>query len=298
MLVKLRIIISIIIFGSFSIRVKKCSGYTIKGMVDNLSKAERIIGGYQCSSADFPFTVRLITTPFGSRARHVCGGTLLNKKWVLTAAHCVLGVADRFPSWFAVVFNKGRFDNHEIKKSYPHPLYHQEIPGVNSPMHNIALVELHEYVASDIPFVKVPDKPITVPFEKLCPQVLTMGWGMTKLEQHVLPDKLQCANLTTISTELCSKMFLFTTAYFEDSLCTFEEGKDVCVGDTGGPLLCNGIQYGVISLSQLCGTYPGIYVRIDAHLDFIKSVMSRASKKLILNKLLGLTVIVFTATVV
>lgn len=43
----------------------------------------RIVGGAQTSETKWPWQVSL---HFGST--HICGGTLIDAQWVLTAAHC------------------------------------------------------------------------------------------------------------------------------------------------------------------------------------------------------------------
>ncbi|XP_076257081.1 serine protease 1-like isoform X2 [Rhynchophorus ferrugineus] len=47
-------------------------------------------------------------------------------------------------------------------------------------------------------------------------------------------------------------------------------------GDSGGPLLCGSIQMGVVSWGISCGdgNHPGIYTRVDRHLEFIDSIIS------------------------
>ena len=44
----------------------------------------RIVGGRQAQKGQFPYQVTLQV--FGE---HFCGGSILNEKWILTAAHCV-----------------------------------------------------------------------------------------------------------------------------------------------------------------------------------------------------------------
>lgn len=44
---------------------------------------ERIVGGYDAENGEFPYQVSLQTK------KHFCGGSILNEKWILTAAHCV-----------------------------------------------------------------------------------------------------------------------------------------------------------------------------------------------------------------
>jgi len=51
-------------------------------------KDHRIVGGNEAIAGSWPWQVA-ITTAGGSRP--YCGGSIISKEWILTAAHCVDG---------------------------------------------------------------------------------------------------------------------------------------------------------------------------------------------------------------
>lgn len=55
-------------------------------------------------------------------------------------------------------------------------------------------------------------------------------------------------------------------------ICAGSPGKDACVGDSGGPLLLNGVLVGVISWGPECGLFPelpGVNARVASYTDWI-----------------------------
>ncbi|KAE8751417.1 hypothetical protein FOCC_FOCC001991 [Frankliniella occidentalis] len=69
-----------------------------------------------------------------------------------------------------------------------------------------------------------------------------VGWGQLFEVGRVFPDTLQEVQLPTISTAECRRRTLFLPLYrvTDNMFCAgFDRGgRDACLGDSGGPLMC------------------------------------------------------------
>lgn len=84
---------------------------------------------------------------------------------------------------------------------------------------------------------------------------------------------MQCVYLPVISLQMCQDLYP-RYGVSQQEMCTLSlEGKGVCSGDSGGPLLCASMQTGIVSWGKKCGvpTNPCVYVRVDYYLEFINS---------------------------
>lgn len=100
-------------------------------------------------------------------------------------------------------------------------------------------------------------------------QCLAMGWGRLGT-QAPTPRVLQELNVTVV-TFLCR----------EHNVCTLvpRRAAGICFGDSGGPLICNGILHGVDSfVIRECASlqFPDFFARVSMYVDWIQNVLRGA----------------------
>ena len=64
----------------------------------------KIIGGKDAKKHEFPWQAALQWATTMSKGDHMCGGSLIHMKYVLTAAHCFAHGAD--PAYYNVILGK------------------------------------------------------------------------------------------------------------------------------------------------------------------------------------------------
>ncbi|XP_030752524.1 transmembrane protease serine 9-like [Sitophilus oryzae] len=219
----------------------------------------RVVGGQKASIEDFPYHLSLLF-----RGNHICGATLIDKKWALTAAHCVQGFDKNLLSLRAgTSIRNADGQILRLKNAVIHPRYASSLVDFD-----IAILELAEPVT--IPNAKPVDLPKEggqVPYGVMA---AVTGWGAMDEDG----DYLQVVYLPTMSRESCMRGYgiltqrMFCAGYFGS------ENKDSCQGDSGGPLVVNGTIYGIVSWGYGCTKkgFPGVYANVPVLSRFIKKV--------------------------
>ncbi|XP_016838948.1 chymotrypsin-2-like [Nasonia vitripennis] len=229
----------------------------------------RVVGGKDAAEGQYSYQVQLIHIGLG----FACGGSILSKRYILTAAHC-LAIAQE-PSEFQVIVGttKRGGENgavYQVDSFVAHEDYTM-VHGAVGPVNDIGLLHLAKDIryGKNVQPVKLPSNANT--FEN---DVATLtGWGSLKIMGQS-PINLQEIQLKVLDSRTCNQTWVdFVGEKIDKSkICTTSRvGQGACHGDSGGPLVLDGTQIGIVSYGWPCGTgVPDVFTRVSSYLDWIK----------------------------
>jgi len=229
-----------------------------------------IVGGEKTKPGIYPFTVALGKWTRGGKIAYQCGGTLINKWFVLTAAHCkkeidggLADIGDWKISTSNDCFSRGKClpTNQiiDIQALIPHAGFKISKTNVENDIMLVKLGTMVEYNDQSV-------VPACLPLGRFDLNVLgisnfengidgvrahAVGWGKTQVRSLDTFSKIVSETLSSATTDVQRKVDLplqtenkckqsFPAVRYDKQLCAGgETGRDTCNGDSGGPLVIN-----------------------------------------------------------
>ncbi len=240
-----------------------------------ITAQQRIVGGSMATPGEQPWQAFLsVTTLEGG---FICGGSLIDKEWILTAAHCVFGfTGDKVnASDIEVILGRENLNTTTgevlgVSEIIVHSQYDSQTFDFD-----IALLKLSS-TSQQTPIILDNASNSLVNVGTLA---RVRGWGLTSDGGNSSNILLQ-TDVPLISNASCIEKYaaIGVGSITNNMLCAgFDAGgKDACQGDSGGPLTVlsssgNWVQVGIVSNGIGCAVanQPGIYTRVANFDTFI-----------------------------
>lgn len=258
----------------------------------------KIIGGNKTGVLDYPWMALLAYETGSNVPEFKCGGSLINKRYVLTAAHCVT----RLPSGSRLigvrigehdlsterdcnkdeegleVYCAERYQDFGLESVYFHPDYTPRLA-----QNDIALLRLN----GDADFRPKNVRPVCLPvgFNSTMPRkkMTVTGWGLT--ETGMRSQALLQVKLSLVGMSECARVYRGKTQIWHKQLCAGgSKTTDACSGDSGGPLQAptpfkddvKSVQFGIVSFGlRGCAIegVPGVYTNVVYYMDWILNII-------------------------
>ena len=259
------------------------------------------VGGVEAKVGEFPWQAMLC----GTKGNVFCGGVMISKCSVLTAAHCVTGADPRSQfdtrnsSSLKVCLGRTRGDcnvgfyndNKEKQKEQiqcfnahrilVHPEY---IHNDTTLEHDIAMIQLKtneclQCRSASVRPVCLPKKKRDKNYISVGAQAWVTGWGEIETGRGIT-GTLRKAKTKLVGHSKCKSYFGRSknpAIIKEDQICA-KDDVGPCQGDSGGPLMVQNDEFenryilvGLVSWGRGCGTKGsyGVYADIEHHLDWI-----------------------------
>ncbi len=249
-----------------------------------------IIGGTEAVVGRYPYAVLLRNSRVSDFR---CGGSLIARDVVLSAAHCTAAVDYVGVGKHDVEDDDGEYL--EVKEIVPHPNFSPMLLnrfGVSDNDFMLLFLE-RPSSADDVATVKLNRDPA---MPSMGQNVTVMGWGDTDIRPgdyyQATSDELMNVDVNAISNDECEASAgtvdsgaTYNGRITANMLCARADGKDSCQGDSGGPLVIKGVdaasdvQVGVVSWGFGCAIdqFPGVYARVSQAYDWIQSEVCKGS---------------------
>ncbi|XP_048041600.1 tryptase-like [Megalobrama amblycephala] len=250
------------------------------GQLDVCGRAplsNRIVGGENATAGSWPWQVSIHVIGVG----HNCGGTLITKDWVLSAAHCFedFGVSDTL-MYFGRL-NQSGLNPYETSRRASRIINHPNYNGSTFD-NDIALIQLNSSVNfSD--YIKPVCLAAAGSVFSAGTDSWVTGWGRLQFGGK-RPDTLQEVMIPIVNNTDCDNAYKgISMSITSNMICAGllnQGGKDSCQGDSGGPMVSKKdslwIQSGVVSFGEGCALpeYPSVLARVSQYQNWIKSYMS------------------------
>ncbi|XP_072282341.1 transmembrane protease serine 5 isoform X4 [Pyxicephalus adspersus] len=190
------------------------------------SKSSRIIGGSDVALGRWPWQVSLYLNN-----KHVCGGSIVAPKWIITAAHCVHNYrSPQVSSWsvLAGITSHPPVRQKASVSAVEKIIYHQKYDD-RSHDYDIALMKLEKPLnySDSIRPVCLPQYDQDLPAGAEC---WVSGWGHTHPDNTHMPRSLKEAMVPLISTKKCNSSCIYDGDITPRMLCAgYLDGKvDAC----------------------------------------------------------------------
>ncbi|KAJ8925739.1 hypothetical protein NQ315_009587 [Exocentrus adspersus] len=259
-----------------------------------LGSPDKIRNGKDAKLDEFPW-MALLSYNTNRGPQFQCGGTIVNNKYILTAAHCISDLI--FPLVGV------RVGEHKISTKVDCEIRHngKEFCSPNS-VQDLAIEEViihpqfnRSIIVNDIGLLRVSEmnmdvenvRPVCLPTSEETRNAsfnycVVTGWGFTD-SQGQNADVLQKVDLPVMNLTQCREIYKSEkkVKLSHRQLCAGgRNNKDSCPGDSGGPLHVASfindetryVQQGVVSFGhRFCGSvgFPGVYTKVAYYMDWI-----------------------------
>ncbi len=246
---------------------------------------EEIIGGDAVPIKELPWQVGLLEPEQDINC--FCGGSIINQKWILTAAHCLYYYKyDGTPIRKRKVDEVYIFANSEDLKRGGEIYDVEEIfikPDYNPKTfdNDIALLRLKSPIN-----LKHKNQVISIPnsidqytnLNRPGNNLYVSGWGSISTTGDLFPNYLQRALVEIKDHSICTSNYAAVSRVVtENMICASGYNTDICQADSGGPLYTvingRGLQLGIVSWAVGCARedFYGVYTNVFNYVDWIKT---------------------------
>uniref|UniRef100_A0A182UE29 Peptidase S1 domain-containing protein n=1 Tax=Anopheles melas TaxID=34690 RepID=A0A182UE29_9DIPT len=221
--------------------------------------SHRITNGQEATPGQFPFQIALISE-FAS-GNGLCGGSVLTRNFILTAAHCVVSGASILASGGVAIMATAHNRNvqHALERnSAAHPLWDHSSTLRN----DIASVRLNSpmtFTTRIQPNIRLPGRSDTRQFGGFTGTV--SGFGRTSDASTATSAVVRFTTNPVMTNADCVARWGTTMVQNQNVCLSGAGGRSACNGDSGGALTVQSggtMQIGVVSFVSVNGCAGGM----------------------------------------